>query len=275
MSDKSAKRNLSSLIAKLALECTRNEDCRTSKGRTYRIYSFKTILERREHAGLHYVVRDKGVRFTEKRDPVERSKSPDITTPGDITTRGPMDIPSTGPVDITSTPYRKYLGIDLGKTTTTESEVIPRLVRAFSAYAYSDEEAARALFRKCVANCPDVQVEEIEAVIAEKAATFMRDRSIRNPIGLLLKAVPMCFEGSALAELRKQRAAEKARQEKEEAERRQAEAVSRDWFEREKVKCKKILESPNSPAKERSSAERWLKEITDWLAHQPPEEVSS
>ncbi|GGH03688.1 hypothetical protein GCM10011586_19580 [Silvibacterium dinghuense] len=131
------------------------------------------------------------------------------------------------------------------------------------------------LFRKCLANCPDVQVEEIEAVIAEKAPALMRDRSIRNPIGLLLTAVPMCFEGSALVELRKQRAAEKAQREKEEADRQQAEAETRAWFEREQSRCREILDSTSLSDKERLAAERQMKEITEWLACQASEGVPS
>lgn len=70
MSDKAAKRNLTYLIEKLAVEVISPENSATRTGRTYRIYSYAAILKRRKNAAMLYVVRDKGVRF--RREPLRR-----------------------------------------------------------------------------------------------------------------------------------------------------------------------------------------------------------
>ncbi|MGH9659035.1 MAG: hypothetical protein ACRD96_10860, partial [Bryobacteraceae bacterium] len=57
------KKNLLSLIEKLAVEITGKYDIRRNTGNKYRVYSYAAILRRRKEAGLEYVVRSSGVRF--------------------------------------------------------------------------------------------------------------------------------------------------------------------------------------------------------------------
>jgi hypothetical protein len=62
--DKSnCKKNVMSLIDKLAVEICGPFDIRKNVGNTYRVYSPAAVLRRRAEAGLEYVIRTSGVRF--------------------------------------------------------------------------------------------------------------------------------------------------------------------------------------------------------------------
>ena len=60
---KTARSCLKSLKEKLALETIQKENSNARLGKTYRIYSFTAILERRKAAGLEWVEKGRGVRF--------------------------------------------------------------------------------------------------------------------------------------------------------------------------------------------------------------------
>jgi cell wall assembly regulator SMI1 len=152
MSDKAAKRNLKQLRDKLAVELLEVENSATRTGRTYRIYSFRAILERRNAAGLHFVVRDKGVRFVQAADiesagnidegeVTNKTSTVDRTSTVDKTTTGTVDKTSRDTVDKTSTPLGSSLGSKDRKTTTTGEDLTP-IVNALSSYAVADEDAA-------------------------------------------------------------------------------------------------------------------------------------
>ena len=57
------KKNLASLVGKLAIEIVGLYDVRTNRGNTYRVYSPSSILRRRRDSGLEYVIKTSGVRF--------------------------------------------------------------------------------------------------------------------------------------------------------------------------------------------------------------------
>src|SRR5690349_21413635 len=59
MGDKTIKRNLRSLEEKLAIEAIAAEETYTNTGRTYRVYSYRAILERRKKARLEWVIRNR------------------------------------------------------------------------------------------------------------------------------------------------------------------------------------------------------------------------
>src|SRR5215813_2062671 len=63
MTPRNTKRNCQSLIDKLALEQLSDENSRESIGRTYRVHSYKSILERRRAAGMEWITRTRGVEF--------------------------------------------------------------------------------------------------------------------------------------------------------------------------------------------------------------------
>jgi len=68
----SVKSNLRTLEKKLAIEITGSENSATREGKSYRVYSPASILERRKRAGLEWVRRTRGVELL--RDPTNGSE---------------------------------------------------------------------------------------------------------------------------------------------------------------------------------------------------------
>ncbi len=203
MSDKAAKRNLTYLIDKLAVELISPENSATRTGRTYRIYSYISILQRRKDAEMLYVVRDKGVRFLTRSEVQEfreqqvdeevlgmcatKTFTVDKTSTVDLPTTATMDEASTDTVDKTypeavdktTTPLRKPLRTKERGTTTDVD--LAQIVQALSQYGIADEAAARQIVLDTQVNCGNAQGEEIVVVINEKAPRIFRDRSIQIP----------------------------------------------------------------------------------------------
>ncbi len=75
------------------------------------------------------------------------------------------------------------------------------IVEALSLYAVADEDVAKRIVRGTRSHCADASVSEIVAVIHLKAPEIVRSRSVRNPLGLLTHAIPLCFEGSGMIRL--------------------------------------------------------------------------
>ena len=61
------KKNILSLIEKLAVETVGQHSVQRNVGKTYRVYSYSAILRRRKQAGMLYIVRANGVRFVRPR----------------------------------------------------------------------------------------------------------------------------------------------------------------------------------------------------------------
>lgn len=134
MSDKAAKRNMISLIEKLAAEVLRAEVSSTRTGRTYRIFPYEVILEKRRAAGLLYVERDKGVRFVDPPPDVTRPQTTSFSKTSTVDVMSTVDKTSsdagdkTSPVwvdktspdtgDITSPPLSSFISIKNKQTTT-------------------------------------------------------------------------------------------------------------------------------------------------------------
>ena len=59
----SVKANLRSLEKKLALEVIAGENSASREGKTYRVYAYHVILERRRQAGLEWVQKTRGVKL--------------------------------------------------------------------------------------------------------------------------------------------------------------------------------------------------------------------
>ena len=274
MSDKAAKRNLRLLIEKLAVELIASENSATRTGRTYRVYSYAAILQRRIAAGMVCVVRDKGVRFlseaevqayskSQTPEPPHKTSTVDIPYTVDKTSTVTGDKTSTDTVDITSPPLRSFLRTRYKKTTTTHLDLAP-IVAALSAYVTADEDAAQQIVAGTLAACESAAVEEIVSVIHEKALTIIRNRAIENPLGLLIRAVPKCFEGSGILQLRRQWAAEKERVATRELERERQNREFSELIERERRTCEATLADPASTDKQRAAASKQLAELAQY-----------
>jgi hypothetical protein len=111
-SDKAVSRNLETLEAKLAIETAAPEDTHHRVGRTYRVYSFKAILERRRLAGMELVRR--------YRNAVSLS-TVDMQPTGDgIASPSTVDTQSTGTMDTQSPSTVDMQSIHLGSNRNTE-----------------------------------------------------------------------------------------------------------------------------------------------------------
>jgi hypothetical protein len=98
--------------------------------------------------------------------------------------------------------------------TTTSSDVPVELKNGLREILPSlDDRAIKQLWLKCQDNAPDCTVEEVLHFAWEKTPALGRN-STHNPAGLLIHAVPLCFEGderSALAHYREELAREETR----------------------------------------------------------------
>jgi hypothetical protein len=274
MSDKAAKRNLMLLIEKLAVDLIASEISATRTGRTYRVYSYTAILQRRTAAGMLYVVRDKGVRFLsetemaafsmkETPEPTHKTSTVDITHTVDKASPATGDKTSTDTGDITSTPLRSSLRNKERKTTTTDVPLAP-IVEALARYVTADESAAAQIVSGSLFACESASAEEIVSVIHEKAPAIVRNRSIENPLGLLIRAVPKCFEGSGILQLRRQWAAEKERLAAREVERQRQNEEFSEMVRRERTQCEATLGDPASTDKQKAAASKQLAQLADY-----------
>lgn len=274
LSDKAVKRCLAQLVDKLAIEVIADEISASRTGHTYRIHSFKSILDRRNASGLQFVVRDKGVRFVP--DPktgscdsgeAQMSTAPDLTSAVDITSgsqrikrpRLPSDIASPDTGDKTSPPLRSSLVIKKRKTTTTED--LSPIIAALSAYTVADHRAAERIVSGSRTACVDASLEEIAAVIHLKVPTIVRNRAIQNPLGLLMRAVPLCFKESGVTELRAFWSAEKEREAVAQRERERQRQDTADWIARQRLKLEQTLADPSATEAQKTRAARELEPL--------------
>jgi hypothetical protein len=194
---------LDRLIEKLAVERVIEPNSFARTAATYRIYSYRTILERRKSAGLEWVTRANGVKFISTQlaneilsrpkfaeqddqpplDPASNvSRSTDrATTDGRTTDRLAMDGPS---MDV-----RSSVPLELG----------PGLRKINPAF---DSAAVARLWRECRARVTDCTAEEVLYFAGLKAAKLLADHNIRNTIGLMLTSVPEFFDFHIIHEFR-------------------------------------------------------------------------
>jgi|GEM_PF-3920925 len=162
------KKNIRSLMEKLAVEVIGGFDVRGLQGYTYRIYPYSEILKRRREAGMEYVIRTSGVRFVNP--PIGNLPMGDFQVTLADQTKPTKESSSVAPVD---------LGPGLRKH-----------VEGF------DDSAAAVLWGRCRAKARDCTAEEVLYCFEVKARQLLQSgKTVSNPVGLLLTAVPKCFEG--------------------------------------------------------------------------------
>jgi hypothetical protein len=91
----------------------------------------------------------------------------------------------------------------------------PLAIRALvETTGYGDDDAVRRMAESAIANAPDATDEELAHFISEEAPRVMRNTSLDNPLGLLIRQVPRRFAGEAFRlyreSVRRQREAEHA-----------------------------------------------------------------
>ncbi len=244
---KSVKAGLASLERKLALETIAPEDSNHRIGRTYRIFSYTEILNRRRRGGLVWVRKTRGVELFPSREmaitgtvPVSGTLPETASVPLSGTVPGtPSEaVPEsrTAAVPETGTPL---IGIDSNASRQTSS-VSPALVQAILQHSpHVDDAAVQDLVDACHRRVSDATEEEIIHFIHLKAGS----PGIRKPLGFLLTAVPRCFEGESFRQFRAE-----ATRRREEHTRRQ------EQFQRE---AQAVLDDPASSEEER----QWAREV--------------
>jgi hypothetical protein len=198
--DKSnCKKNIQSLIEKLAVQVAETYQSASSTGTTYRIFSYREILRRREAAGMVWVIRTSGVRFV---NPVSESPTPPVgALPTDPVGKAP-----TASMGKTPTPPVGETHTHLGKENKLKEITTTAIRIALNRYGLVDDDAIARLVKNCIVQAPDCSEEEIVHFIHEKGGlTKARDGRILNPIGFLIDAVPKCFAGDSFRQYRRAR----------------------------------------------------------------------
>ena len=204
LNEKSVRILLPKLIAKRILEVVAAEDSAGRIGRTYRIFSYEEILERQRAANLTAVVKNgRAVEFVWLVGEI----SPAESSPGVTPTVGVMP---TGSLASCQAPAGDSPSVG-GSSSGYPSDLASRVRAIVPAF---DEEALRALWTNCAKVAPDCTADEVEYCLQLKARQLLlRGKGVNNPVGLMLWAVPKCFEGQAALHLvyRRQKQAEEER----------------------------------------------------------------
>jgi len=251
MAYSNCKANVRSLIEKLAIDG--DEDFSYTTGRTYIIYSFRDILKRRRAAGLTHVIRTRGVCFVDPSSgretgphtaPEIESSAPDSSAL-DSESGALVSVESSAPVsDETGAPVpgshirNRHLTRNSNETTAPSPAIVTAIHEAIGR---ADEDAAQRIRQACREVTPDVTDEEIAHFIRQEGPALRRNRSLENPMGVLIRHIPRCCRGESLRLHR-----EAIRQEGE-RNRRQIEA----WVE----SAREILAKPTAGAADRAWAE--------------------
>ena len=238
------KLNSQSLIDKLAIEVVGEYNSDASIGRTYRVFSFKEILRRRESAGLVWVVRTNGVRFVSA--PVSNPPTASESPPEPQSPAQDSDLRTEAESNSHTAPVRKtHTQLGIGRNAMQESSTSDRLElrKLLSAIGPVDDNALTKLIERCRSEAPDCTVEEIAHFSLQKARLAKQNR-----IGLVLFAVPPLFASGAHLKLR------------EESERGR-EAVEREREEHRRM-LQEIVIDPGATDTDRKLAEQMLESLS-------------
>ena len=239
--------NLANLTAKLAIEQSGDFSSRDMIAKSYRVLSYKEILERRRAAGLEYVIRQKNVVFvTAHGEPIPL---PGLTQKGKRRKGGnPLDTNERYPVS-DSLPVSESLP---GSELIDYQADLACVSKAMNAYWTVDDAATDQLIRACRKVRPDAQAEEIAFFVSEKLELTRSNRAINNPVGLILATVPQSFSGYSFETFRQRRQERKRLAEEEGIRKAEEDRLLREWILRD---ARKTLANPNSTEKSRREAE--------------------
>ena len=189
MTPRNTRRNCQTLIDKLAIEQLSDENSRESIGRTYRLFSYKSILERRRAAGLEWVTRSRGVAF--------------------------VAAPVVPPAETAAAPKQESLaGMDPAILLAPDAERVPGskrdtplmgspILRTLREYLPDvDDASVLTLIETCRLKTPDVTDDEINHFVRIKADLMHRMGTVKSPMGFLKASVPRCLEGESFRQFR-------------------------------------------------------------------------
>jgi hypothetical protein len=225
MSYSSVQENARSLARKLAIEVRAASSKNSPK--TYVVFSYDEILRRRRAAGLtHYFRRTSAVELVDPRS-VDRT----------ATNSGAL---SSGAPELLQMPAQARASeIDHSFPHQVLTAIRTTLLKA-------DDDAALRIVAECRKVTPDVTAAEIADFILIEGPAIARNKSVQNPLGVLIRHIPRCC-GETLKQLR----AEKARRETEQT----------DGSKRERARsatAAEILADPASTDEDRAWARAFL-----------------
>jgi hypothetical protein len=209
----SCRDHLRSLTQKLAIEEVETFSAvpgSAEGARTYRIFSFDRILERRRIANFTHVVRTGAVHFVDPQTGVRllpgRNLLPGGSLPGGAGSSQGREPGSSLPPGPGSNqhPLNKK---EQESLITTSSSGAPALVAnaILTAFGFVDDDAISLIVRRCREKAPDATQEEIAELAAFQCRRIAKIRNVGNPVGLLIDQVPRCFEGEPFARYRREK----------------------------------------------------------------------
>ena len=247
------KANIQALIQKLAVE--EASSFTHSQGRTYVVYNYAAILQRRRQAGLTHYIKSRGVAFVDPDTGAplterirDRSGIPFSGGPasGGVPEGDPGGTPAAATSGAPPSPAPPYSQSFSNSPRNPTSSAPPALIQGLRQIVTPiDDEAAGVLWRQCRRRAEDCTAEEVLHFARAKAAIF-RSGKIRSPVGFLLASVPKCFEGASFLEFRREQD-QRAREAEEQLARMRREFES-------------ILNDPQSSEEDRQFARRVLAE---------------
>jgi hypothetical protein len=225
LTEHNCRLNIRSLTLKLALEEIGIENSRAGIGKTYRVHSYTTILERRRAAGMEWVIRTKGVRFVNpdggaivSTPPLDSIGGADsiggLNSMGGIGSGGGPPLGSGGgPPLVPIPPYRNSFRNTSEETSSSDAPVL--VARMADLGISLDDDVARRIVRDSQSANPTVTVDEIAHFAEVKVKQLLKRKNIENWPGMLRAAVPAYFNPPA-TELSRYRAGKQREQEKQE-----------------------------------------------------------
>ena len=252
--------NLANLTAKLAIQQSGDFSSRDMIAKAYRVLSYKEILERRRASGLEFVIRQKNVVFV-------TSTGESIPLPG-LTQKGKRKreeeaiegstpdtkqrVSDTLPISETRT---GSVALTPGGPSFDLQEDLQHVSQVLNLYWTVDDAAADQLIRACRSVRSDAEADEIAFFVREKLELTRSNRSINNPIGLILATVPQSFSGYSFETFRKRRQESKKLAEEEKLRKAEEDRLLRQWIVRD---AEKTLANPNSNKKRRLEAQETI-----------------
>jgi hypothetical protein len=168
--------NLANLTAKLAIEQSGDFSSRDMIAKSYRVLSYKEILESRRAAGLEYVIRQKNVVFvTATGVPIELPGLPQAKKGKKNSAYDTQPVGDSHPVGETLPDSEALIGSENGFDLQADLVCVSK---AMNTYWTVDDAATDQLIRACRKIRPDAQAEEIAFFVREKLELARSNRNI-------------------------------------------------------------------------------------------------
>jgi hypothetical protein len=203
------KANILSLIQKLSVE--EIDGFSYTQGRTYLVYDYSSIMERRRDAGLTHYVKSKGVVFVNPAtgEPITARRRT-TGTPGKGIPVMERGVPETGTQTV---PLSDTKGIPLSggppnsqvfRNSFRNNDDVGAVEQLLAATEFRtfDRQAIATICKRSREVVPDITPEEISHVFLERARPLVQNRRIENLNGLVLSMWKNWLTPARIAELR-------------------------------------------------------------------------